>query len=232
MSKAAVAVGYTPNDLKFAAHAKLQSALMAAITSKNEARIASARDTLAASFAKAIKPGQELQLDNVSQAYKRKYPGPQTLSAAARFYPEKKCLRVAMQVVDANFGPPQVGDPEWEHSSVELFVSASGTDADLVHLFVVPDGPENGPRITGYAPRTRTFNASAVSGSWKRTEKGYDLEISIPWSELPGYSEKCKFIAAELALNTHVPDALCQLRLNGTIQPQQHTLGFGKLLMK
>jgi hypothetical protein len=232
-SKKAIEVEYSQRDRKLDAHASLQKQLVLAMASKNHAKIDKARKALIkASFPKVIKPGQELVLNKQEQSCNDSYPGPDTLRAAVKFYPENDCLRVATRVIDANFSTKTPDRTEWEGSCIELFVSATGLDGDLVQLFAVPEGPENAPRMRGCGKNLAAVDMGGATGSWKRTDDGYELEVAIPWSKLPHYSKDGEFVTVEIAVDTKVPEHLCQLRSNGTINPQEHTTGFSRLTIR
>jgi hypothetical protein len=181
---------------------------------------------------KTVRPGQELVLDKQEQSLNDGWPGPEALRAVVKLYPEKERLRMAAQVCDARFATETPERMEWEASCVELFVSATGLDKDLVHVLAVPEGPENAPRMRGYAVNAPDVDLAGLTGSWKRTGGGYDMEVAIPWSKLPHYSKDSRFIAMEAAVDTEVPFGLCQLRLNSTTAPQRGTAGFSRLMMK
>jgi hypothetical protein len=208
-----------------------RESLIQALNSGNAAKFEKTRsEFLAAACKGSIELYEDMEINRASQANREDdYPGPDKLSAVVFWYPEKDRLRVRADVTDAYFSTKTLPQREWMGSCVEIFVCPSGVDGDITQLFVVPEGPENAPRMRAIRAAKWPMNNEGITASWKRTEKGYEVEACIPWSKLKGYKSSYASIPVEIAIDSKAPGWPLQCRMNGSPDCPRSVRGYALL---
>lgn len=181
-------------------YAKLTGAYFEAKGTNDASKIAKARSALLTGyFRDMVKPGVKMVadtklMDTVSCPARDKFSGEFT------WYPKADHLKVTANVVDANFGMSAKQENPWDSSCVEVFISPAGVDDTVNRFFIIPDG------INGQVSVRNEKNdkIEAVNGTWKRTAKGYAVEVKIPWTSVAGYEKGWSLLPVEAVVNSHV----------------------------
>lgn len=206
---------------------------MKVVKSGSAAKIDKARsDFLAVACKGVIELYEDKTIDRADQANSDDYPGSEKLSAVVMWYPEQDRLRVRADVTDANFSTKTTPLREWEAACIEVFVCPSGVDSDITQLLIVPEGPENAPRMRAMRAAKYPMDTSGITASWKRTEKGYTVEANIPWSKLKGYKDSYSTIPVELAVDGKAGSWAVQCRMNASPNCPRSVRGYALLRMK
>jgi len=145
-----------------------------------------------------VKPGEAVKAATVRFGK----PQPDKLSAVARWYPGAEGVRVEVEVTDGNFGVN--AENPMQGSSVSLFFAAGGFDDTRSQFTVVPSGPEDAPVI-------ETGGAGPIRAVWKRTENGYHITATVPYTSIKGYRKDWKLMPVDVMVNSKNADGRCAL---------------------
>lgn len=74
--------------------------------------------------------------------------------------------------------------------------------------------------------------AKAISAAWKRTSRGYTMDVRVPWSILRGYYSGWKTMPVDAAVNTAGPDGRVQLIMNKLGDPMMEPFIYAGLVAK
>ena len=154
-----------------------------------------------------VKPGQICKLETLRFGKK---PEAGKLSAAVRWYPGKEGIRVEIDVADATFSI----NPKALHmgSSISLFFAPSGFDDTRTRFTIAPSGDEDAPLI-------ETDKGGPIKALWKRTEDGYRITASVPYSSIKGHPKGWTLVPVDAIVNSMTPDGRCALMAGAPGQP-------------
>lgn len=149
--------------------------------------------------------------------------GPNQLRATIRWRPGKDDIVADIDVVDANFSI----NPDQLHmgSSIGLYFSASGFDDTRVYCVFAPSGPED-------APLMKNTGCGPMKATWQRTDTGYRMNVTIPYTSIQGLEKGWKFLPVDAMVNTMTPDGRCALVVGEGGQPWQGSQTYVELLRK
>ena len=135
--------------------------------------------------------------------------GNDDLSAEARLGHDSRHLYVACRVVDDVVSQTFTGRDTWRGDHVMLFLdfARSGRTDDVWHLGISPGDlalPGEGtaataPELVCWRPTGRDVTRGLVFA--QRSERGYDVEAAIPWSELGVTPAAFQVLALDVALS-------------------------------
>jgi len=196
------------------AYDKLAGEYAEAVKANKPGRISQARAKLLGTcFKRAIKPGEKVTA-NQARTSPGKCPSQSKFLATFVWIPKADCLNVTADVVDANYAVDAPKDEPYKASCVEFYVSPAGVGDTVNQFFVVPDGDNGQARVT--AART---SADGVKATWKRTAKGYALDVSIPWADIKGYEKGWNAMPVEAMVNCRADGERAQLFMNRFGEP-------------
>lgn len=192
------------------------------------------RDKILATYCPTvIKQNTEYRANSKEQTnIEDHYSGKEQFSAKAKLYAEKDYLSVSADIIDVCFSTNAPAGSEWDSSSFEILACPTGSDEDIFQLFVVPEGPNNSPRIRAVRAINTPLDTKGIIAKWFRTEDGYKVDVKIPWNKIQGYSKDLKYLPVEVSFNTMAALGQVQLRMNGSPNPSTQVRGYGKLLLK
>ncbi len=183
----------------------LSSAYSEALRTKNAPKAARARsEMLDKWFPTRLRPSR---LVNVGKLNIGDPPAPTIPRATLKWYSKARYLEIVADVRDPNFSTRAPEDKPWEASSLELYVCPSGMSEDINQFFVTPKGTKG---IAAVLVK-RAVEGAKIKASWKRTAKGYMLDVQIPWAALKGYQKRWSVMPVEAAVNSKAPNGRCQL---------------------
>jgi hypothetical protein len=217
------------------------TAYSAARTQNDVKKLAECVAKLSAILKDHVTAGQTCALNEVGQCNFGTYPGAGKLAANVTWLPAKDCLRVKADVTDRFFAPSALNEAPEDGSSVQLFVCPSGQVLDTNVVTVVPSGAGGKARVTvacgQYGPSSAdskdcATRANAISGAWKRTGKGYTLDVKIPWSVLRGTYDGWKLLPVDAAVNTWSSDGRLQLIMSKLGDPTSEPFIYAALKLK
>lgn len=193
---------------------------------KDTAQCAQVRkEILSSCFRQTIKPGQACAANTAGQANVGDYPGADNFSATLRWYPGADSLRVTAEVTDAYLSTDAPKDTPWETSCLEVFICPAGVDQTINQFFIVPEGPANAPRVKA----VHTDKGDQVRATWKRTAKGYSVDVRIPWSIVRGYQKGWSVMPVEAMVNTKSPKGRVQVIMSKPGEPWRTAKGYSAL---
>ena len=205
-------------------YSQLSSACYDAQRQNDRKQLAESRAKLLTTvFGDQIKPGAECALSGATQCNFGSYAGSNELSANVTWLPEDDFLRVNADVTDRFFAPSGVDEAPEQGSSLQVFICPSGASYDINAITIVPSGAGGKARVIfacgEYGPSSAdkqdcATRAQAVLAAWKRTGKGYNLDVKIPWSVVRGYYTGWKLMPVDAAINTWTPDGRSQIIMN------------------
>jgi len=181
-------------------------------------------------FKDQIKPGVECALGGAARCNFGSYPGSGKLAANVTWLAQKDFLRVKADVTDRFFAPSAADESPEDGSSVQVFICPSGIGYDINAITVVPAGAGGKARVSfacgQYGPSSAekedcAKRAKSVSATWKRTGKGYTLDVKVPWSIVRGYCAGWKLLPVDAAINTWTPDGRSQLIMSKLGDPMK-----------
>ncbi len=175
-------------------------------------------------FKQAIKPGQACKINQQRQVNLGNYQGEKSLSADVQWHPAKDYIRVVADITDASFSTDVPENQPWEASSLEILISPGGTNDTINHFFVVPTG-DGRPRIDG----VNTNEESKIVAFWKRTDRGYKVDLKIPYSILRGYEQGWSVMPVEAMINSKTPKGRVQLVMNQPGEPWKYARNYAGL---
>lgn len=121
---------------------------------------------------------------------------------------------------------------------MQIFVCPSGGGTDINIITVVPEGAGGKARVDFacglYGPSTADKDdcakrAKSVSASWKRTGKGYTLDVKIPWSVVRGYYSGWKAMPVNATINTNTPEGRSQVIMSKPGDPKTEAFVYAVL---
>jgi hypothetical protein len=139
-----------------------------------------------------IKPGVKRRL----LPLKAPFDPEGNLSAVATWTPTKDALVFRADVTDACFSTSTPPASAQEASCIEIGISPNGSNT--TGLVVVPDGPADKARLA-------VGNSTGAKAYWKRTPKGYIINLAIPWKSLTGYDTSWEAMLVQAQVNTKAP---------------------------
>lgn len=204
---------------------ELCAACIKASQTGDKAKIAKARAELMNKwFKQTIQPGQVCKLNQTRQVNTGQYQGAKSLSADIQWRPTKDYLRIVADITDASFSTDVPENQPWEASSLEILISPGGVDDAINHFFVVPKG-DGRPRIDG----VHTDEEFRIIAFWKRTDKGYKVDMKIPYSILRGYEQGWSVMPVEAMINSKTPKGRVQLVMNQPGEPWKYARNYAGL---
>ena len=177
----------------------------------NAKEAAKARETMLRKwFKRRVKSGQPCAMDDQSQVTRGVFPGSDKLSGVLKWYPGRDYVRVRAEVTDAFFSTDALKDTPWKASSLLLYLSASGVDQDIVEYVIVPEGAGGIPRIQPH----RGASLGGLISAWKRTDKGYVVDVKIPWTSIRGYEKGWRVLPVQAAITSKTDNGRTWLVFN------------------
>lgn len=228
-SKRSVRIGPSPLDV----YDRLSERYTEALKSEDQRQIIAAHNALLlACFKPAIRIDKPCRLDQESQANDTFFAGADKVSAVIKWHPENEGLRVIADVTDVYLSTHAPASLPWNSSCLEIFVCASGLAKDICQFFIVPEGPEDSPRLRAVRTVTNPIDTSGIQARWKRTTTGYSVDALIPWEKISGYREGSRFVGVNAAIDSSTPGGRVQLVMNGRGQPWHDPHAFALLRIR
>jgi len=145
---------------------------------------------------------------------KAKWKGEDDLSGTLWFYWDENYLYVAAEVIDDKFVQDQSGDKIWYGDHLEFFldpkyapnVKGHFTDEQFHIGFSPGNLSKTGDALFDIPPEVSIANPAGMSAegirlATVRTEKGYNLEASIPWKLLKVKPKQGMLLGADLCIS-------------------------------
>lgn len=173
-------------------------------------------------FNRTIEPGKMLKMDSESQVNEGKHPGTEVFSGTVAWFAETDHIRARAEVTDLHFAVDAPKDEPWRKSCLELFISPGGLNETINQFFIIPEGDNGTPRVVAVHAK----DTQGISAAWKRTEKGYIIDVKIPWSKLRGYKKDWTRMPVDAAIDTQTPDGRVQYVLSGVSRPWDESSGY------
>ncbi len=192
--------------------------------STSEAAKAS-RQALDKWFKRVVRPGQAVTLSKLNVG--DPLPSPHA-SATVRWYPGPASVQILADVVDSGFSTEAPKGAPWEAASLEVFLCPSGMSQEINQFIISPNGADGKATVMAQ----QTDKDYAVKAAWKRTAKGYTLDVRIPWSILKGYKKGWSVMPVEASVNFKTPQGRSQLVMTRPGRPDQTARTYSVLKAK
>jgi hypothetical protein len=184
---------------------KLVAAFAEAKAGKDPKKQENARaELMSKAFTRLVKPGQVCSISGSKHTMRGAFPGADKVSAYVKWFPEKTQLRVKFDVTDAFFSTHADPRYPWDASCVAVYVCPTGLPEDVHQMFFVPDGKDGNARLVQETAILK--NPEKIKATWKRTARGYTMEIRIPWTCLKNYKADWKMLPVQSLICSKPPD--------------------------
>jgi len=194
----------------------------------DKAKMAKARSQLLAGWFKDhIKPGAAVSVDKPLGSART---DTSKVSAVLMWIPKANYLEVKADVTDAYMKTDAPADTPWLASSIELFISPSGMSSEINHFAIVPSGANGQTSLLTISNNKAA--PLAPKANWKKTAKGYALDVRIPWNLVNGYEKGWKLMPVEALVNSKTPNGYVQILMNKAGYAVNMTKNYAGLLPK